>query len=37
MENEIIEFFINLADKQEVLGEEFEKVLFDNLWDLYED
>lgn len=29
----IIEFIVN----QELLGYEFEKVLFDNIWDLYEE
>lgn len=28
-------FYANLAEKQEPLGKEFEKVLHDNLWDLY--
>jgi hypothetical protein len=32
---DISNFFNELASKQEPLGEEFEKVLFDNLWDLY--
>ena len=29
-------FFPYLASQQEPLGKEFEKVLSDNLWDLYE-
>lgn len=29
-------FYARLLSSQEPLGEEFEKVLFDNLWDLYE-
>lgn len=28
-------FYANLLAKQEPLGKEFEKVLYDNLWDLY--
>ncbi len=28
-------FYHNLAFKQQPLGKEFEKVLYDNLWDLY--
>lgn len=27
----------NLIENQESLGEEFQKVLFDNLWDMYEE
>ena len=30
----IVEFFAELALKQEPLGKEFEQVLHDNLWDL---
>ena len=29
-------YFKNLAEKMEPLGDEFQKVLNDNLWDLYE-
>jgi hypothetical protein len=29
------EFYASLLDKQERLGSEFEKVLFENLWKLY--
>jgi hypothetical protein len=28
-------FYSNLLARQESLGQEFEKVLYDNLWDLY--
>lgn len=31
----IEEFFKVLLSNQEPLGEEFEKVLFENLWELY--
>ncbi len=34
-DKEISDFFDDLASKQEPLGEEFEKVLYENLWDLY--
>lgn len=30
------EFFLKLLELQEPLGAEFEKVLHDNLWELYE-
>jgi len=33
--NEFCTFYANLLAKQEPLGTEFEKVLYDNLWDLY--
>lgn len=29
--------YYNLSEKQEPLGEDFRKVLEDNLWDLYDD
>lgn len=35
-EDEIAAFFTRLSSEQEPLGAEFEKVLFDNLWDLYQ-
>jgi hypothetical protein len=35
-ENIITGFFATLSSTQEPLGSEFEKVLFDNLWDLYQ-
>lgn len=35
-EDAINEYYSGLLTKQEVLGKEFEKVLHDNLWDLYE-
>lgn len=28
--------YLSLLKKQEPLGEDFEKVLYDNLWDLYQ-
>jgi hypothetical protein len=31
------EFYENLLSQQKPLGEEFSKVLFNNLWDLYEE
>jgi len=34
-DKEISDFFDDLASKQEPLGAEFEKVLYENLWDLY--
>ena len=36
IEDELQVFFDSLLNGQEELGEEFSKVLFDNLWDLYE-
>lgn len=33
---DVLKFLNDLYDKQEPLGEEFEKVLYDNLWELYE-
>lgn len=35
-ENVVSSFYANLLSKQEPLGGDFEKVLNDNLWDLYE-
>ena len=35
-ENQIIQFYTNLLANQEQLGPEFEKVLNENMWDLYE-
>lgn len=32
----VSDFYQALQAKQEPLGDEFEKVLHDNLWDLYE-
>ena len=29
-------FFLYLLSIQEPLGEEFEKILYDNLWELYD-
>lgn len=34
---EILSFFSKLSATQEPLGKDFEKILFDNLWDLYEE
>lgn len=34
-EKQLCEFYKELAEKQEPLGEDFEKVLYDNLDDLY--
>lgn len=31
------EFHASLLERQQPLGEEFESVLYDNLWDLYEE
>ena len=36
-DDELQAFFDGLNNGQEELGVEFLKVLFDNLWDLYED
>ena len=36
-DEELQAFFDSLNNGQEELGVEFSKVLFDNLWDLYED
>lgn len=36
-EREVAQFYGTLQSQQESLGEDFEKVLFDNLWDLYAD
>lgn len=35
-EQAVVNFYANLLAVQEPLGAEFEKVLYDNLWDLYE-
>ena len=35
-EGEVTDFFQKLSAEQEPLGREFEQVLFDNLWDLYQ-
>jgi hypothetical protein len=35
-EDVITNFFTKLSSSQEALGTEFEQVLFDNLWDLYQ-
>lgn len=35
-EEDISSFYAILLSKQHSLGKEFEKVLYDNLWDLYE-
>ena len=32
----LLEFYLKLLAKQERLGPDFEKVLYDNLWELYE-
>lgn len=32
----VTNFFTELSSKQEPLGSEFEQVLFENLWDLYQ-
>ena len=36
MTNMLLEFNVRLAEKQESLGPEFEQVLNNNLWELYE-
>ena len=36
-DEKLASFYEELAYSQEELGAEFSKVLFDNLWDLYED
>jgi hypothetical protein len=33
--NALVILYKNLLEKQQLLGKEFEKVLYDNLWDLY--
>lgn len=35
-EKEVSRFYARLLERQQPLGEEFEKVLHENLWDLYE-
>ena len=35
IESSIISIYSKLSAKQERLGDKFEKILFDNLWDLY--
>ena len=35
-EGDVTDFFQKLSAEQEPLGPEFEQVLFDNLWDLYQ-
>ena len=35
-EGDVTNFFQKLTAEQEPLGREFEQVLFDNLWDLYQ-
>lgn len=35
-EGDVTDFFQKLSAEQEPLGREFEQVLFDNLWDLYQ-
>lgn len=35
-ESDITNFYAKLSSNQEALGYEFERVLFDNLWDLYQ-
>jgi len=37
IDEELERFYEELTYSQEELGAEFSKVLFDNLWDLYED
>lgn len=41
MDNEfgekLVSFYEELINIQEELGEEFSQVLFDNIWDLYEE
>ncbi len=34
-DDQISSFYANMLAQQEPLGAEFERVLFDNLWDLY--
>ncbi len=36
-EGSIATFYASLIARQEPLGAEFEKILYDNLWDLYDD
>ena len=33
--DELQEFYLKLLESQEPLGEEFQKILDENLWDLY--
>ena len=35
MNEELEEFYLRLLESQEPLGEEFEKILYENIWDLY--
>ena len=35
VEETLLEFALRLAGQQEALGESFNKILYDNLWDLY--
>lgn len=35
-ESEMENIFFNLAQNQEILGSEFSSVLYDNLWELYQ-
>lgn len=37
MESQISNMLLKLIQSQEGLGEEFERVLFNNAWDLYEE
>ncbi len=34
--NTVTQFYKSFVSKQERLGKEYEKILYDNLWDLYE-
>ena len=36
-DEKLASFYEELTYRNDVLGAEFSKVLFDNLWDLYED
>lgn len=36
MTEELTNLFSDLAKKQQPLGPEFEKILYENLWDLYQ-
>jgi hypothetical protein len=36
IEGTIAEFYATLVGQQEPLGAEFDKILYDNLWDLYD-
>ena len=36
-EEEVADVYADLEEAQETLGSDFEEVLYDNLWDLYQE